>query len=1012
MIEVGDRERATQNRVVARLVALGWRYLGDWHEREGNRNVEADLLTAHWMRSGIDLALQARALTALTDAANRGDILPYHANKAVYALLRYGIKVRPSAQDNTVTVWPIDWASPAANDFAFAEEVTLHPDEAGAFVKRPDLVLYINGIAVGMVELKRASVDVGQGIRQTIDSQRPRFVPRFFSTVQLVMAGNETQGLRYATTGTPQRHWLTWKEESAADAQTLDDALGHLLTPPRLLELIHDFIVFEAGTKKTCRHNQFFGVRAAREAVRRRQNGIIWHTQGSGKSLTMTWLAKSLRETYADARVLIVTDREELDSQIEGVFRGVDEDIRRTKNGAELIGWLNDTVPPLMASLVHKFGRVSDDDDRDIDAFAAALKASLPKDFAPNGDIFVFVDECHRTQSGKLNQAMRTILPNALFIGFTGTPLLKKDKATSLETFGPIIHAYKFDEAVKDRVVLDLRYEARDIDQFLGDQAKVDEWFDTHTAALTETARAAVKKRWGTLRTVMSSHERLDRIVSDICMDFEIRPRLLDGRGNAMVVVHSVHQACKLFAMFETTPLAGKVAIVSSYRPGVEDVKGEDGGEGQTEALEKYDVYNRMLGGQSVEDFERDVKNRFIKEPGQMRLLIVVDKLLTGFDAPPATYLYIDKKMQDHGLFQAICRVNRLDGDDKDYGYIVDYRDLFRSMERAVGDYTGGAFDGYAKEDVEGLIVNRRERAQRDLEETRETLHAMVEPVEPPKDLMAHLRWFAAIGEAEAIATAAPRRLAFYRQVSRFVRQYAELSPDLAAVGYDDAARAMLANDVRRFPDLSEALKVASADSVDMTKFEPAMRKLIDTYVRARDVEVVSDFGKRGLIDLIVERGADAVDALDDDIKARPDAVAEVIENNVRKLIIDSSPANPRYYERMSDLLEALIRQRRADAVTYAEYLQQVAEFVRKMESGETAGYPPGLPTKELRALYDTIGNVDVAKSVDAAVRASARDGWRDNPAKTAELRKAMRPLVDATLFDEVMTVVRGQHDY
>jgi type I restriction enzyme R subunit len=948
----------------------------------------------------------------LADAASRADILPYHANKAVYGLLRYGIKVRPSAQDSTVTVWPIDWENPTANDFAFAEEVTLRPDDPAAFVKRPDIVLYVNGVAVGMIELKRASVDVGQGIRQMIDSQGSRFVPRFFSTVQLVMAGNETQGLRYATTETKQRHWLTWKEPGAEDGQSLDDTLGHLLTPARLLELIHDFIVFDAGTKKTCRHNQFFGVRAARDYVRRRQGGIVWHTQGSGKSLTMTWLAKWLRETYADARVLIVTDREELDSQIEGVFRGVDEDIRRTKNGAELIGWLNDTVPPLMASLVHKFGRMSDDDNRDIDAFTEALRASLPRDFAPKGDIFVFVDECHRTQSGKLNRAMRTILPNALFIGFTGTPLLKADKATSLETFGPIIHAYKFDEAVKDRVVLDLRYEARDIDQFLGDQAKVDEWFDTHTAALTETARAAVKKRWGTLRTVMSSHERLDRIVSDVCMDFEIRPRLLDGRGNAILVTNSVHQACKLYAMFEATPLAGKIAIVSSYRPGIEDVKSEDAGEGQTEALEKYEVYQRMLGGTSVEDFERDVKDRFINDPGQMRLLIVVDKLLTGFDAPPATYLYIDKKMQDHGLFQAICRVNRLDGDDKDFGYIVDYRDLFRSMERAVGDYTGGAFDGYAPEDVEGLIVNRRDRAQHELEETRETLHAMVEPVEPPKDLMAHLRWFAAVGEPEGVATAAPRRLAFYRQVSRFVRQYAELSADLAAIGYNDAARALLADDVRRFADLSEALKVASADSVDMTKFEPAMRKLIDTYVRARDVEVISDFGKRGLVDLIVERGAEAVEALPEEIKASPDAVAEVVENNVRRLIIDSSPSNPRYYERMSDLLEALIRQRRAEAISYAEYLEQVAEFVRRMESGETAGYPPGLATTELRALYDTLGDVDAAKSVDSAVRTSARDGWRDNQAKTAELRRAIRPLVDATIFDDVMAVVRAQHDY
>jgi type I restriction enzyme R subunit len=1011
MIGVGERERATQNRVLARLKALGWRYLGDWTERE-NRNIEPELLKAFWGRSGVAPELQARAYDRLREAASRSDLTPYHANKAFYALLRYGVKVQTDPAENNTTVWPINWANPAANDFAVAEEVTLKPDDPVAFIKRPDLVLYVNGIAVGMIELKRASVDLGHGIRQMIDSQGPRFVPRFFSTIQLVMAGNESQGLRYATTGTPQRHWLTWKETDSEDAQSLDDALGHLLTPTRLIELCHDFIVFDAGVKKTCRHNQFFGVRAAREHVRRREGGIVWHTQGSGKSLTMTWLAKWLRETYPDARVLVVTDREELDAQIEGVFAGVDEDIRRTRDGAQLIAWLNDTVPPLMCSLVHKFGRASEDDGRDVDAFTAELKGALPKDFAPKGNLFVFVDECHRTQSGKLNRAMRAILPNAMFIGFTGTPLLKADKATSLETFGPIIHAYKFDEAVKDRVVLDLRYEARDIDQYLGDQTKIDEWFDTHTAALTETARAAVKKRWGTLKTVTSSHERLDRIVTDICMDFELRPRLVDGRGNAILVTNSVHQACKLYQMFEATPLAGKVAIVSSYRPNAQEVKGEDAGEGQTEALEKYDIYQRMLSGQSAEDFEREVKERFIKEPGLMRLLIVVDKLLTGFDAPPATYLYIDKKMQDHGLFQAICRVNRLDGDDKDYGYIVDYRDLFSSLKKAVTDYTGGAFDGYDQADVAGLITNRKDRAQRELEETRETLHAMVEPVEPPKDLPAHFAWFAATGKPENVGEAAPRRLAFYRQVARLIRQYADLAPDLTDLGYDEAAKHLLADDVRRFADLSEALKVASGDSVDMTKFEPAMRKLIDTYVRARDVEVISDFGKRGLVDLIVERGPDAVDALPAEIRARPEAVAEVIENNVRRLIIDSSPANPRYYERMSDLLEALIRQRREQAISYAEYLAQVAEFIRRVENGEFTSYPAGIETAGQRALHDTLGDADTAKAVHKTVKLHARDGWRDSPPKTNELRRALRPLIPADLFDAVLSVIRAQDEY
>ena len=451
----------------------------------------------------------------------------------------------------------------------------------------------------------------------------------------------------------------------------------------------------------------------------RRAGGIIWHTQGSGKSLTMVWLAKWIRELVAGARVAIITDRTELDEQIEMVFKGVSEQIHRTTSGADLLRVLDDGAEWLIASLIQKFGA---SEEGDIDAFVDDLCTHVPEGFRAKGEIFVFVDECHRTQSGKLHDALKAVLPRATLIGFTGTPLLKADKRRSIETFGPYIHTYKYDEAVDDGVVLDLRYEARDIDQDLTSQASIDKWFEAKTRGLTDLAKAQLKQRWGTMRSVLSARDRLQKIADDIVIDMETRDRLRSGRGNALLVSDSIYSACRFYDLFQHTDLAGKCAIVTSYRPNPADIKGEESREGITEKLRQYDVYREMLAKHldepevtamhKVERFEQEVKRRFVNQPGQMKLLIVVDKLLTGFDAPPATYLYIDNSMKDHALFQAICRVNRLDGEDKEYGYVIDYKDLFRSLEQSIKDYTGEAFEGFDEDDVDGLLKDRLEQGR------------------------------------------------------------------------------------------------------------------------------------------------------------------------------------------------------------------------------------------------------------------------------------------------------------
>jgi len=888
-------------------------------------------------------------------------------------------------------------------------------------------VLYVNGLALGVLELKRSIVSVAQGIRQNLDNQKQVFIEPFFSTMQLIMAGNDTEGLRYGSIQTPEKYYLAWKEDSPIE-NLLDRQLTQMCSKSRLLELIHGFIVFDAGIKKLCRHNQYFGVQAAQEAVRRREGGIIWHTQGSGKSLIMIWLAKWIRENAQDSRVLIITDRTELDEQIEKVFLGVDEGIYRTQSGADLIDTLNKNEKWLVGSLIHKFGRFEAGEEvGDVAGYIQELKKSLPPDFRAKGDLYVFVDECHRTQSGDLHQAMKAILPSALFIGFTGTPLLKADKQKSIEIFGPYIHTYKFDEAVKDGVVVDLRYEARDIDQSITSQKKIDQWFESKTKGLTDLAKAQLKERWGTMQKVLSSQSRLEKIVADILLDMETRDRLKSGRGNALLVSGSIYQACKFYELFDKTELAGKCAIVTSYRPNPADLKGEESGEGLTEKLRQYGIYQKMLADwfhdapekavNRVEEFEKVVKKKFVEEPGQMKLLIVVDKLLTGFDAPSATYLYIDKQMRDHGLFQAICRVNRLDGDDKEYGYVIDYKDLFKSLEGAVQDYTGGALDGYDKNDVAGLLENRLTKAKEHLEEAREAIKALCEPVEAPKDTTAYLRYFCAqdSGNAEQLKDNEPKRATLYKLTAAFVRAYANLANELEEAGYSAAEIEKLKAEVDHYEKARTEVKLASGDYIDLKMYEPAMRHLIDTYIRAEESEKISAFDDMSLIQLIVERGADAVEDLPKGIRKNQEAVAETIENNVRKLIIDEQPINPKYYEKMSELLDALIEQRKQEALDYQKYLEKIVELAKKVKNPAGEEYPKALNTPAKRALYDNLGKDEaLALNVDSAVRKSRQDDWRGNAVKVRRVRIAIKAVLqdDEALTEQILELVKNQNEY
>jgi len=1044
MIDIGEKERQTQDRVVKLFQnQLGYDYLGNLQNEE-NQNIDKTILNLWLQRRGVSDNLIIKAIREIEQVLSIGGGKKlYDANKQFYLLLRYGIKIKEDVGSHTQTIWLIDWKDIEANRFSIAEEVSIK----GEHNKRPDIVLYINGIAICVLELKRSTVSVSKGIHQNLDNQKKDFIRDFFATTQLLMAGNDTQGLRYATTETTERYYQEWKEENPnfnpkIDTKTdkflsysdggnnrLDFDIIKLLNKERLLDVIHNFILFDKGQKKTCRQNQYFGIQSAKKYIKRREGGIIWHTQGSGKSLTMVWLAKWIKENIPHARVLIITDRTELDEQIEGVFQGAEEKIYRTSSGQDLIATLASNIETLICSLVHKFG-VSEKKSQ-TDEFIKEIESNLPKNFEAKGDIFVFVDECHRTQSGDLHKAMKKVLPNAMFIGFTGTPLLKKDKQKSIEIFGSYIHTYKFDEAVADGVVLDLQYESRDIDQYISNEDKIDKWFENKTKGLTKLAKTQLKQRWGTLQKVLSSKSRLDMIVQDILFDMEDKPRLMDGRGNAMLVCSTIYEACKTYELFSKTNLKDAVAIVTSYKPSIVDIKGVDSGEGQNEELLKYEIYRKMLSNyfeesedeaiNKIEEFEKQVKDRFVNEPARMRLLIVVDKLLTGFDAPNATYLYIDKKLRDHGLFQAICRVNRLGIKYKKYGYIVDYEDLFNNIEGVIGDYTSGALDGFDNDDVKGLLTNRVQKDKERLENARESIKALCELVEEPKSIIDYQHYFCGkdTSDEDSLKDNEAKRLLLYKTTVALIRSYANIAGDYEEAGYSIEEIQSIKQEVVYYIDIRDTIKIFSGDAIDMKLYDPAMRQLIDMFIKSDDSEVVIKFDNIGLIDLFLTKEQDDFnESLPKGLKNNYPAMSEAIENNVRKIIVDSNPLNPKYYDNMSKLLNQIIEMRKKEIINYKEYLEKLKDLAFKVKNSSDdsdKSIPDRIDTSGKKVLYDNLdSNEDLTIRIDAAIQQSKKDNWIGNTMKERKVQFAILKELGEEIdrVGEIMDIVKKQYEY
>lgn len=989
-------ERQTQNRVIALFRdQLGYRYLGDWHQRANNRAIETELLQQNLKARGYSDPQISDAIRQLETAADaRRDSL-YQTNMRTYQQMRYGIPVQVAAGQPHQTIHLIDWDHPELNDFAIAEEVTLR---VGGAERRPDIVLYLNGIAVVVIELKRCSVESAEGIRQLISNQQEEFNKAFFATAQLLIAGNDTQGVRYGTITTDEPNFVAWNATPEAELPVgalLDRPLAELCGKGMLLDFLRNFILFDAGRKKVPRQHQFAGIKAAQERIKKQEGGVIWHTQGSGKSILMVLLTKWLLEHDPNGRVLVITDRDELDRQIEGVMNNagvIDSNAPspRITSRKEFTRKLQATTPRLLCALIHKF-------EPDLSSPPPAVQ----------GTLYVFVDECHRTQGGAMNKQMKRWLPNAMFIGFTGTPLLRKDKQTTRQVFGTYIHTYKFHQAVADNVVLDLKYAARDVPQRLTSQKAIDDWFERKTRGLNNFQKAAVRKRWATMQELMSSKERKERIIASIIDDFAFKPRLNNDRGTAMLVTASIYDACHYFRLFGNTSFGQHCGIITSYEPNLSQIANEPANSNERY---KYETYrNHVLNdGESTQAYEEEVQRKFKEEPASMKLVIVVSKLLTGFDAPSCTYIYLDQELRDHTLFQAICRTNRLDGDDKDYGYIVDFKGLFQDVQHSIAIYNSDELDSDEGDGGTNNIAvkNWLEEGKERLDDARQALHYLCQPVPPPQGLEQYLHYFCGnASNPDALAETEQLRISFYKATATLLRAYGAITQDLIEAGYSENEVERVHDEAKFYAETRTAIKHYSGEELDLKPYEADMRHLINTYIQADPAADLGSLNDMTLMELIIETGIhDAIAIrINSQGNLSRNAIAEGIINNVRKTIIRDQLTDPRFYAQMSKLLDDLIAQSRADAAEYEEFLKNAEELAQQLSRKAPAENLPKILDGNLGAtvifnnLVDILGHgkqsvvreesqselqarARLALRIDQAMQEKAPANWKEEP--------------------------------
>ena len=862
----------------------------------------------------------------------------------------------------------IDWDNWDNNLFHVTEEFAVDSQDK-RHDARPDIVLFINGIPFAVIECKAPHVSVDQAVEQNLRNQQSEYIPQLFKYAQIVMATNKN-AVKYATTGTPKKFWNVWKEENDT---FLNTALARLVTDripteqdrniislfsrERIKELIRYFVLFDANVKKICRYQQYFAIKEIIKTIGQhdskgnRQSGVVWHTQGSGKSLTMVMLAKYIlmELSSCNPRVVIVTDRKELDGQIAATFAHTRLNPARATSGRHLVELVTSGKADVITSIINKF------------ITAERLDA---KNYSRN--VFVLIDESHRSNYGAMATKMRTVFPNACYIGFTGTPLMKHEKNT-MAKFGKLIHKYTIRDGVEDGAIVPLIYEGRFVEQKV-DEENIDIWFKQTTKRLTDPQKEDLRQKWSSIRRLTSTDARIKRIALDINNHFVLGFK--DTGFKAMLATNYKRDAVRYLECFEQFGDLTCAVVISppDMRESVDDMD-----EGTDDKVVAY--WNKMMNRYGDADtYEEAMKNKFCD--GEIDILIVCSKLLTGFDAPICQVLYIDKELKEHGLLQAIARTNRL-REGKEYGLIVDYRGLIQNLDAAMDMYSGAGLENFDSGDLKGVVVDVLE-ALGQLRDAYTNLVDLFDDVKNKKDT-----------EAIEVALAdEKKRESFYNRLCSFGRALN------LALNSDQVYAAIPKDELKRYQDtfvffskVRRSVKIRYCDAIDNSEYEPLMQNLLDTHLSVAGLKQITN-----PVDILnkddFERELEELGSL----RAKADAITSRLSRSISAKYTE----NPAYYDSFSKRIKDALEQYKEKVISEAEYLAKMRSIMEDYHSGKsTVSYPERIKHNVhaqafygvLTALFDDAKiemmtpdfAAEIAEEITAIIANHSKVDWTNN---------------------------------
>lgn len=993
-IPVANEMSTSQRPAIEVLQKLGYKYISE----EENKNLRSNILTDVIFKD-----ILAKKLNEINSYEYKGEKYKFSAstigqaikdlnedlvtglistNEKIYDLLTLGKSYQENMVDGTKRSFDIkyiDFEHPENNEFYVTEEFSVLRMN-GKDYARPDIVLFVNGIPLAVIECKDASVPIIQAISQNIRNQKPDYIPQLFKFIQIVMAANKNE-TKYATCGTPDKFWSTWNEQYVEKQNELLDrtVIGRQVTKQdrdiislfekeRFLELIKDFIIFEAGTKKICRYQQYFAVKAMLERIKQDQKGgVVWHTQGSGKSITMVYVTKKLMEDkeIQNPQVVIVTDRVDLDKQIHKTFNRIGVEAARATTGNNLTELIKNEKIRVITTVVNKFETV--------------VKSGVAVD-APN--TFILVDEGHRTQYGEINRRMQEVFKGAIYISFTGTPIMKKDK-NIFDKFGGLIHKYSLDDALKDKAIVPLIYEGKMVDQEVSKEA-IDMRLDMLTRNLTPEQKTEVMKKWSRFEKVASSEQRLELIAWDIAKNYN---ETLKGTGfNAMLACNKKVEAVKYYNIFRDEFPELEVAVVISS-PDMRE--GEGSIDEDTNDIVKKFYINAISSYKNEEEYEETIKSKFIN--GDIDILIVVDKLLTGFDAPKASTLYLDKQIKEHNLLQAIARVNRL-CDGKDYGYIVDYRGLLGELDKALTMYQEAGLEEFREEDIKSSVYYI------DTE-----INNMFKVYEELKDIFKDIKNKNDLEEYEVLLEDEKIRKDFYNKLCRFGSMLGIILPsDQAYYRIGKEKISELRKALTFYQKLRATVKLRYSETIDHKEYEAKMQKLLDNYVVAKEMMRITE-------------PVDITDAENFDKELEKMGTdrgkADTIRTRLTRTISEKSKEDPAYYKKFSTRIEETIEEYRNRRITDSEYLQKMQNIKEDFRKGNSGiSYPTNITTENSRAFYGVIydklipkmkenANIEeigeIALNIQREIESKIKRDWHYN----TDIHNEIAQAIDDTIF-------------